>query len=59
MATRTICCAPPINLAPTWLVLDANRPEPLAALYAAPDSEPRLIPAATFGPIHVLEIVPR
>jgi hypothetical protein len=42
-----------------WLVLDANRPEPLAALYAAPDSERRLIPAATYGSSHVLEIAPR
>ena len=41
----------------TWLVLDANRPEPLAGLYAAPNSERRLIPAATFGSIYVLEIV--
>ena len=41
----------------TWLVLDANRPEPLAGLYAAPNSERRLIPATTFGSIYVLEIV--
>jgi len=41
----------------TWLVLDTNRPEPLAVLYAAPDSQPRLIPAATFDSIYVLKIV--
>jgi 4-amino-4-deoxy-L-arabinose transferase-like glycosyltransferase len=43
----------------TWLVLDTNRPEPLAGLYAEPNSERRLIPAATFGSIFVLEIVPQ
>ena len=43
----------------TWLVLDPNRPEPLAAVYAAPDAEPRLRRAAAFGPSYVLEITPR
>ena len=42
-----------------WLVLDANRPEPLAALYAAPNSVPQLIWAATFGQNYVLEIAQR
>jgi hypothetical protein len=39
-----------------WLVLDANRPAPLAALYANPDSEPRLILFATLGATYLLRI---
>ncbi len=40
-----------------WLVLDANRPEPLADLYANPASAPQLQPTATFGPTLIFEIV--
>ncbi len=41
-----------------WLVLDANRPEPLAGLYAAPNSKRQLKLRETFGPVQVYEIVP-
>lgn len=41
-----------------WLVLDANRPEPLAGLYAVPNSERQLKLRETFGPVQVYEIVP-
>ncbi len=41
-----------------WLVLDANRPEPLANLYANPSSERRLSLRATFDGVYVLEIHP-
>jgi 4-amino-4-deoxy-L-arabinose transferase-like glycosyltransferase len=43
----------------TWLVLDVNRPEPLAGLYASPQTGQRLSRATAFGPIYVLKIVPR
>ncbi len=39
-----------------WLILDANRPEPLAALYLAPNAEPRLKVRATFGPAYLLQV---
>lgn len=42
----------------TWLVLDANRPDPLANLYARPGSEPRFMVRLTLGPVLVLEIMP-
>jgi 4-amino-4-deoxy-L-arabinose transferase-like glycosyltransferase len=41
-----------------WLVLDANRPEPLAALYANPDSDVHLALRAKFDAVIVLEITP-
>jgi len=39
-----------------WLVLDANRPAPLAALYDDPDSDPRLKLFATFDGTSLFEI---
>jgi 4-amino-4-deoxy-L-arabinose transferase-like glycosyltransferase len=42
----------------TWLVLDANRPEALAGLYANPDSERRFVVRSAVGPVLVLEIMP-
>ena len=39
-----------------WIVLDQNRPEPLAGIYAAPDSVPGLKRVAAFGPIYLLKI---
>ena len=56
--TAATCCAPPINLGQRWLVLDANRPEPLASLYANPDSERRFRVRSAVGPVLVLEIMP-
>ncbi len=43
----------------TWLVLDANRPEPLAELYATPNSGKRLNWVVTFGSSYVMKIMPR
>jgi len=40
-----------------WIVLDANRPVPLAALYADPDSDPRLELSATFERTYLFRIV--
>jgi hypothetical protein len=40
-----------------WLLLDANRPEPLADLYTNPDSAPHLRLAAAFGSTLMFEIV--
>lgn len=40
-----------------WLVLDANRPEPLAGLYADPEAVPQLKWRASFGSSHVFEVV--
>ena len=42
-----------------WLLLDANRPEPLAGLYAEPSSDPRFKPASTFDGALIMEIVGR
>jgi 4-amino-4-deoxy-L-arabinose transferase-like glycosyltransferase len=42
----------------TWLVLDENRPEPLA-VYAQPDSVARLALRATFGSVYLFEILSR
>jgi 4-amino-4-deoxy-L-arabinose transferase-like glycosyltransferase len=42
-----------------WVVLDANRPARLAALYDVSDSEPEFRLAATFGTAHLLKIMPR
>jgi hypothetical protein len=42
----------------TWVVLDANRPDPLADLYANPDSAPHFMVRSAFGPVLVLEIMP-
>ncbi len=42
-----------------WLVLDANRPAPLAALYADPTVDARLQLAASFGDTVLLEIESR
>jgi 4-amino-4-deoxy-L-arabinose transferase-like glycosyltransferase len=42
----------------TWLVLDANRPEPLAGLYANPNSEQRFMVRSAIGQVLVLEIMP-
>ncbi len=39
-----------------WLILDANRPEPLAALYSDPNSVPQLKWRESFGSVYVLEI---
>jgi hypothetical protein len=39
-----------------WLVLDANRPAPLAALYADPNLDARLKLAATFDRTYLFEI---
>jgi 4-amino-4-deoxy-L-arabinose transferase-like glycosyltransferase len=39
-----------------WLVLDANRPAPLAALYADPSSDPRFTLAATFDGTYLFKI---
>jgi hypothetical protein len=39
-----------------WVVLDANRPAGLAALYAGPDSSPDLKRAAAFGATYLLKI---
>ena len=39
-----------------WLVIDANRPAPLAALYADPNSDSRFKLSATFGGTHLLQI---
>jgi hypothetical protein len=41
-----------------WLVLDANRPEPLADLYANPEAGPRFMVHSVVGPVRVLEIMP-
>jgi len=38
--------------------LDTNRPQPLAALYAAPDSNPRLSQAVAFGSLYLFKIAP-
>lgn len=40
-----------------WLILDANRPEQLAALYAQTDVEPRLKLREIFGSAQLFEIV--
>jgi hypothetical protein len=40
-----------------WLVLDANRPEPLAALYAQTDAEPQLILRATLERTQLYEVL--
>jgi len=42
----------------TWLVLDANRPESLADLYANPAADPRFMVRTAVGPVLVLEIMP-
>jgi hypothetical protein len=42
----------------TWVVLDANRPAPLADLYANSDSVPHFMVRSAFGPVLVLEIMP-
>ena len=42
----------------TWLVLDANRPEALADLYANPAADPRFMVRTAVGPVLVLEIMP-
>jgi hypothetical protein len=42
----------------TWLVLDANRPEPLASLYTHPNSNSRLKLRAQLGNVIMLEIMP-
>jgi hypothetical protein len=42
-----------------WLILDANRPEPLAALYSNPANAPRLKWQASFGSTVVFAIEPR
>jgi hypothetical protein len=39
-----------------WLVLDANRPVPLAALYDDPQADPRLKLSASFGDANLFEI---
>jgi 4-amino-4-deoxy-L-arabinose transferase-like glycosyltransferase len=41
-----------------WLVLDANRPEPLAGLYANPDSNARFRVRSSVGDVFVMEIMP-
>ena len=41
-----------------WLILDANRPEPLAALYAAPQQPSRLKWQESFGSAQVFAIEP-
>ncbi len=41
-----------------WLVLDANRPEPLAGVYAEPGSTERLRLSADFNQVYVFEILP-
>jgi hypothetical protein len=41
-----------------WLVLDANRPEQLAAIFAGRDSEPRLKMRQAIGPVQLYEIMP-
>lgn len=40
-----------------WVVLDQNRPAPLAGLYAAPDSSADFSLLATFDGAHVLKVV--
>jgi hypothetical protein len=40
-----------------WLVLDANRPEPLAGLYADPDSDARFKVRSVVGDVLVMEIM--
>jgi hypothetical protein len=42
----------------TWVLLDANRPELLADLYANPDSVPRLTLRSAYGNVLVLKIMP-
>jgi len=39
-----------------WIVLDANRPVPLAALYDDPNSDPRLKLSATFGSTYLFTV---
>jgi 4-amino-4-deoxy-L-arabinose transferase-like glycosyltransferase len=41
-----------------WLVLDANRPEPMASLYNNPDSDMRFVVRSTMGRTFVIEIMP-
>ncbi len=41
-----------------WLILDANRPEQLAALYAQSDTEPQLRLRQVMGPVQLYEIIP-
>ena len=41
-----------------WVVLDANRPEPLAGVYAEPGSAERLRLHADFNQVYVFEILP-
>ena len=41
-----------------WVVLDANRPEPLAGVYAEPGSAERLRLHADFNHVYVFEILP-
>mgnify|MGYP006955653036 CR=1 FL=1 len=41
-----------------WLVLDENRPELLASVYAEPDASERLKLRARFGTVIMLEIMP-
>lgn len=40
-----------------WVVLDANRPEPLARLYAAPERDPRFRVAALIEGAQVLQVI--
>ena len=45
------------QFAASWIVLDHNRTEPLAGLYAAPESDPRLHLRARFDGTYVLQVI--